>query len=86
MKIIFKKEKGWLKALGLHHAAITLIVLSIGHFIGIGDFLAAFAIGWYGCKEMSGQVFPLPQYFEIMDFISPALVSIIYLVFIRNLI
>ena len=71
-------KKGWFKGCGLHHAAIVALVILLGHYVGFGEFMAAFGVGWYGCKEYGGQIYP-PKVFEVMDFVAPAMVSLIYL-------
>ncbi len=78
--IINWKQKGWFKALGLHHAALTTILITIGWLVsvGTGAFFAAFAVGWYGSREYGNGPWP-PVEFEILDFLSPTLVAAIYL-------
>ena len=80
MKLIFMPPyKNWFKGLGLHHASIVLGSVIVAHFIGVGDFMAIFGIGWYASREWGWGVYP-PSTFEVMDFVSPAIVSSLYLV------
>lgn len=83
-KFVFKLEqKGLFKALGLHHARIALIPLVLGlvcSYFGyevLGGFIASWGAWWYACREYGGQTYP-PKEFEIMDFVSPAIVSLSY--------
>ena len=81
-KLIFMpSHKGWFKGLGLHHASLTIILIAALHTIGLGWFGSTFAVGWYGSREYGSQL-GLPKTFEIMDFVSPAIVSFMYLVFL----
>jgi hypothetical protein len=77
LKIVIKKDKGWFKALGLHHAAITAIFILITHLFGFGDYGAAIMIGWYARHEYGYGPKP-PKVFEILDFLSPVIVSGFY--------
>jgi len=77
-KLIMKKEKGKLQALGLHHAGLTALAILIGHLLGFGDFMAAAACGVYFRNEWGSQLKP-PETFEYMDFIAPVVVAILYL-------
>jgi len=80
-KFIFMPPyKNWFTGLGLHHAAITIAFILILSFIGLGDFAAAFSIGWYGQREYGLGIYP-PKTFEVMDFASPATISILYLIY-----
>lgn len=76
--IVDFNKKGWFKGAGLHHASIGIVAILIGHLLGFGTVAAGIVIGWYGCKEYGGQIYP-PKVFEIMDFASPLVVSIAYL-------
>jgi len=80
--IIDIKSKGWFRGMGLHHASLTFLLIAAGHFIsaGIGGFLAVFAIGWYASREYGTGIYP-PVFFEIMDFVSPAIIAGLYLIF-----
>ena len=79
MKFIVKwEEKGWIKALGLHHAFVALLGIGLGHLFGIGVFMAIFFIGWYASREWGGGVYP-PATFEVMDFMAPVLVATLYM-------
>jgi len=81
-KIVFKlDQKGWLKALGLHHALVVFLITAVGHFIHlyVGAYLTVLMTGWYLQREWGGGVLPGPV-FEVMDFVGPALVSTAYLV------
>ena len=78
MKIVVKfKEKGLFKALGFHHGFIVAAGIIIGHFLGIGEFMAAFGVGWYACKEYGGRIYP-PPIFEILDFLNPCIFAGVY--------
>lgn len=77
--IIAWDEKGWFKALGLHHAAMSIGIIAIFHFLGLGDFGAGVALGGYLFRELKEN--ELRDRIEIMDFLSPALISVFYLVF-----
>ena len=72
--------KNWFNGLGLHHALIVAGVIAVCHYFGIGTVGAGIGIGWYGQREWGLQLGP-PATFEIMDFASPAIVSILYLFF-----
>lgn len=77
-KMIFMpSHKGWFKGLGLHHASITVGWIMLGWIFGIGWFGGACAIGWYGQREYGNGPYP-PRTFEVMDFVSPVLTSLIY--------
>ncbi len=79
---VFKlDQKGWFKALGLHHTFVTLLAISTGHFIHshVGAYLAVLMTGWYLQREWGSGLLPGPT-FEYMDFISPALLSTAYLI------
>jgi hypothetical protein len=77
-KFIIKiDKKGWFKGLGLHHASITVGWILLFSLFGIGWFGCGWAMGWYGCKEYGSQIYP-PKVFELMDFLSPLIVVIIY--------
>lgn len=81
-KFVFKLEqKGWLKALGLHHALLTFAAIAIGFFIHphVGAYLAVFMTGGYGFREYGNGPWP-PETFEYMDFLSPLIVSTAYLI------
>lgn len=81
MKIIFMPwYKGWFKGLGLHHALVASGLIAICHYIGIGDIGAGIAIGWYAQREWGLQS-GFPEAFEFWDFVSPATISILYLIF-----
>ena len=80
MKIIFKKEKGWPHALGLHHVAATVGFITVGHLFGLGDYMAVFSIGWYLSREYKEFHDRRGGEFEIMDFLSPALTATLYLI------
>ena len=82
-KFIFQPQvKGLFKALGLHHASLTFLLIAAGQFIsaGVGTFLAVFAIGWYASREYGSGPYP-PVVFEYMDLISPSIVAALYLIF-----
>lgn len=82
VKLIFKLEqKGLFKALGLHHASVTFAAITMGYFIDpkVGAYMAVFMTGGYGFREY-GNGPKLPETFEYMDFLSPAIVSTAYLI------
>ena len=76
--IVNMDQKGWFKGAGLHHASVVAFGILLGHYIGLGDFMAAFGVGFYACKEYGSQISP-PKIFEVMDFVSPGMVALIYL-------
>lgn len=83
-KLVFKLEqKGYFKALGLHHGSISLILLGISLLVAwlgspiLGAFIVSIPFGWYGSREYGNGPYP-PKTFEFMDFVSPAIVSIAY--------
>lgn len=78
--IVIKWQKGWFAALGLHHGLLTALCIAIFSLFGIGWYGAAFATGWYGLKEWGPGIYP-PTQFEILDFLTPLLVSLAYLNF-----
>lgn len=81
MKIVIKwKEKGWFAALGLHHGLLTAACIFIFSLFGVGWFGAVFAIGWYAQREYGNGPYP-PKTFEIMDFMSPLIIGLVYLLF-----
>lgn len=77
--IFMPPAKGWFKGLGLHHASLTAILIAALTTVGLGWFGAAFAIGWYGSREWGWDIYP-PKTFEVMDFVSPTVVAVLYLV------
>lgn len=82
-KFIFKPdEKGLFKALGFHHGGLTALLIVLGHFIGLGDYAAIFAFGWYASKEYKEYTYRGNAGFEYMDFLNPAIVILSYLIFI----
>lgn len=84
INIIFQPDKkGWLKALGLHHALIAASFIFINHFLTFGDYAAVAAFSWYASKEYKEYTYRGSNRFEIMDFLSPALVAINYLYWIN---
>tara|TARA_R110000772_G_C13310276_1_gene440177 strand:- start:20124 stop:20384 length:261 start_codon:yes stop_codon:yes gene_type:complete len=86
VKIIVKiEQKGWFKGLGLHHASITLAAIIIGHILGFGAFMAIFFMGWYASREYGNGPKP-PATFEILDFLSPAVISVGYLTLTKGII
>lgn len=81
-KFVFKLEqKGWFKALGLHHARIALIPAVVGllftyfGFTVLGAFISSGGFWWYASREYGNGPKP-PKEFEVMDFVSPAVVSV----------
>lgn len=84
MRIIFMPPyKSWFKGLGLHHALIIGVAIGIGDMFGFGPFMAAFGIGWYASREWGWDIKP-PKTFEIMDFLSPAMLGAGYLYVIQG--
>ena len=82
MKIIIKwKEKGWFKALGLHHGSLAAAFIYIGHVLGIGDYAAVAAVFWYLRQETY-----YAPYFEILDFLLPFLIAFTYMLYKFNII
>lgn len=85
---IFKLEqKGWFKALGLHHASVTLAAIIIGHLINpiLGIAMALFLPGMYFGREYKEFETRHDNGFEIMDFVSPLIVGLIYVGIHANL-
>lgn len=85
IKFIFNPDqKGWFKALGLHHAGVALITVAVGllclHFdmFVLGAFISAFGGWFYAGREWKEKELRRNG-FEIMDFVSPFVVSLIYL-------
>lgn len=85
-KFIFKLEqKGLFKALGLHHASVALIPALVGlvftyfGYTVLGAFITSWGFWWYASREYGNGPYP-PKEFEIMDFVSPAIVSVSFLV------
>jgi len=76
-KWLFGHKDTWFKNFGLHHASVTAVVIALGHLIGLGSLMAAIMVGWYASREYGGQTYP-PKSFEVMDFVAPVLVAIIY--------
>lgn len=83
-KFVFKLEqKGLFKALGLHHACIALIPLGLGlvcayfGFEVLGAVIASWGLWWYASREYGNGPYP-PKEFELMDLVSPAIVSLSY--------
>ena len=83
MFVIKWKQKGWFKALGLHHGLLTAACILIFSPFGIGWFGAACAVGWYASHEYGSGPYP-PKKFEILDFTTPLAVSLAYLNFIAS--
>lgn len=81
LKFIFKWDKGWFQALGLHHVIVSVVLICVGHKLGIGSETAGVALGWYASREWGLSSYP-PRTFEFMDFISPALICISYWILI----
>lgn len=81
-KFVFKLEqKGLFKALGLHHASVSLIPAVLGllfTYFGYTVFGALISSGgfwWYASREYGNGPYP-PKEFEVMDFVSPSIVSV----------
>ena len=70
-------KKGWLKALGLHHALISVGWILFFSLFNIGWFGAAWSAGWYGSREYGNGPYP-PKTFEYMDFMAVVVVNILY--------
>lgn len=84
-KFVFKLEqKGWFNALGLHHASIALIPASFGLLLSyfgysqVGSFIASGGLWYYLGREYKEHELRRGG-FEIMDFTSPAVTSILSL-------
>lgn len=78
MRIVVKiKEKGWFEGLGLHHALIAVGIIAVGHFLSFGEVACGIAIGGFFFREE--KEYELAKRFEILDFLSPAIVAGIYL-------
>tara|TARA_R110002126_G_scaffold226660_3_gene371360 strand:+ start:1481 stop:1765 length:285 start_codon:yes stop_codon:yes gene_type:complete len=75
--VFWQPYKSTFKKLGLHHASITAVVILIGSLVGAGSVMSAVMVGWYGSREYGGGTYP-PNSFEVMDFISPLIVALIY--------
>lgn len=89
MKLIIKiQDKGWFRGLGLHHTIAPILSITICHFF-ITPYLAAFFaiwwMGWYGRHEWGWGIFTPPKLFEIMDFLSPALIGVAYIVYTHEI-
>ena len=83
MKMIFQPEKkGWLKSLGLHHAALAFILIGAGHLVALGYEAAIFALAWYGAREYKELEHRRYTAFEIMDFVSPLIVAVSYIIWL----
>ena len=74
-------QKGWFRALGLHHACVTMIVIFIGHHLGVGRDAGAIMVGWYLQREWGPNIKPRTP-FEILDFVLPLIAWLTYLYFI----
>lgn len=89
MFIIKWDQKGWFKALGLHHGLLAIGVIFLFHLpglvniasIGFGEYGAGLVAGWYLQREWGNGILPRKP-FEILDFATPFVVGIIYLIFI----
>jgi hypothetical protein len=75
--VFWQPYKSTFKKLGLHHASITLVITAIGHLIGLGTVFSAVMVGWYGSREYGAGTYP-PKSFEVMDFVAPLMVALIY--------
>jgi len=85
VKFIFKiREKGWLAGLGLHHALVALIPLAVGLLVSylgqreIGAFIASGGLWFYLGREYKEHELRRGG-FELLDFVSPAIVALSYL-------
>jgi hypothetical protein len=77
--VFWQPYKSTFKKLGLHHASITLVITAIGHLIGLGTCVLS-RDGWVvRLKSRVGrrERYP-PKSFEVMDFVSPLIVALIY--------
>ncbi len=79
-RLIIKWSKGWFQALGLHHGLITIISITIFSIFNVGYVGALLAIGWYARHEWGGRLKP-PEQFEILDFVTPSVIALAYLIF-----
>lgn len=84
--IVKLDQKGWFKGLGLHHASIAIIPLAIGLILlyfnmpVLGAFFSSWG-GWFFMgRELKESEIRSSGGFEIMDFISPFIISLIFLV------
>jgi hypothetical protein len=75
--VFWQPYKSTFKKLGLHHASITLVITMLGHLIGLGHIFSAVMVGWYGSREYGAGTYP-PKSFEVMDFVAPLMVALIY--------
>ncbi len=75
--VFWQPYKSTFKKLGLHHASITAFVIALGHLIGLGHIFSAVMVGWYGSREYGAGTYP-PKSFEVMDFVAPLMVALIY--------
>lgn len=81
--VVMPTYKGWFKGLGLHHASLALIPLSIAllcAYLGkpeLGAFITAMGMWHYASREYGNGPYP-PKSFEVMDFVSPAIISLSY--------
>ena len=83
MKMIFQPDKkGWFKALGLHHAALAFILIGVGHLVSLGYEASIFALAWYGAREYKELELRRYTAFEIMDFVSPTIVAVSYIIWV----
>ena len=80
--IIIKWEKGLFRALGLHHAGITSLIIFVGYVFALGNYAAVACIAWYCRQEIKEYEVRRSNEFEIMDFVSPSLVACVYLYWI----
>tara|TARA_R110001632_G_scaffold2618_4_gene11562 strand:- start:1547 stop:1822 length:276 start_codon:yes stop_codon:yes gene_type:complete len=75
--LFMQPKKSLFKQLGLHHACITAGFILLFSFIGLGTPASIFWVGWYASREWGWDIYP-PKNFEVMDFISPLAVALIY--------
>ena len=84
--IVKPDQKGWFKALGLHHAGLALVPLAIGLILlyfnmpVIGAFISSFGGWFYMGREIKEHRLRSDGGFEIMDFISPFIISLVFLI------
>lgn len=77
--IIKTQEKGWFRGLGLHHALIVAGLIAVFHWFGLGAWAGMFGVGMFFGREYKEYEIRNNRGFEILDFLSPLLVWIGYL-------
>lgn len=81
-KLLFwQPYKNLFKKLGLHHASVVAGFTALFSIFGFGEYAAFFWTGWYASREWGWDIYP-PKVFEVMDFLSPAIVCAAYMYWI----